>query len=162
MKAVVDAIGASRAGLRLSPWSEFQGMLMKEPVPQFSDLISQVKSLKLAYLHLIESRVNNWADCEKTQGIEFALNLWANQSPVLVAGGFTATLAKTAVDEEYKDFDVAVVFGRYFVSTPDLVFRIKNGIDPNPYDRSTFYVPESEKGYIDYPLSSEFKAAQKV
>ena len=161
MKAVAEAIGSPRAGLRLSPWSKFQGMLMQEPIPQFSDLVLQLKDLDLAFLHLIESRVNNWADVEKTQGIEFALELWANQSPILVAGGFKADSAKKAVDEEYKNFDVAVVFGRYFVSTPDLVFRMIKGIEPNAYDRSTFYLPESETGYTDYPYSKEFETERK-
>lgn len=34
---------------------------------------------------------------------------------------------------------MAAVFGRYFLSTPDLVFRIKRGVAPNPYQRKTFY-----------------------
>ncbi|RYN38461.1 hypothetical protein AA0119_g469 [Alternaria tenuissima] len=61
--------------------------------------------------------------------------------------------------EEHKDRDVVAVFGRYFISTPDLVFRIEKGIELNPYDRDTFYIPKSEKGYVDYPYSKEFKEA---
>ncbi|KAF2139790.1 uncharacterized protein K452DRAFT_352149 [Aplosporella prunicola CBS 121167] len=161
-KAVAEAVGAERLGMRLSPWSVFQGMKMKDPLPQFSYLIKELKKLKLGHLHVVESRVTNSEDIEKVEGIEFALDIWDNQSPVFVAGGFKPDSAKKAVDEEYKDKNIAVVFGRYFISTPDLVFRIQNGISPNQYDRSTFYLPMAEQGYLDYPFSEEFKSQKSA
>lgn len=156
-KAVVDAIGGDRVGVRFSPWSTFQSMKMDVPVAeeQFSHIIQNLKPLRLAYLHLIESRVINNVDCEKVEGLEFAFKIWQNQSPILVAGGFNPEKARKAVDEEYDD-DTLVVFGRYFVSTPDLVFRLQKGIALNEYDRSTFYTPIQSEGYIDYPFSEEF------
>jgi NADPH2 dehydrogenase len=63
-------------------------------------------------------------------------------------------------DEERKERDVAIVFGRFFLSTPDLVFRIQNGLDLNQYDWKSFYLAKSQKGYTDYPYSAEFLAAQ--
>ncbi|KAL0254315.1 hypothetical protein SLS55_009789 [Diplodia seriata] len=142
----------------VSPWSTFQGMRMEDPVPQFTYLIKALREMGVGYLHVVESRVVNNEDKEKTEGIEFALEAWGKEKPVLVAGGFNGESAKKAVDEEYKDWDVGVVFGRYFLSTPDLVYRLKNGLEPNPYDRSTFYTPMQEKGYLDYPFSEEFEA----
>lgn len=56
-KAVVQAVGKERVGIRLSPWSTFQGMRMAEPISQFSYLISQLRQLELAFLHLVEPRV---------------------------------------------------------------------------------------------------------
>ena len=50
-----------------------------------------------------------------------------------------------------------VIFGRYFISNPDLVFRLTKGIKLSPYDRECFYTPMTEKGYIDYPFSKEWK-----
>lgn len=70
-----------------------------------------------------------------------------------MAGGFKPNSARKAVDEEYQDWNAVVVFGRYFLSTPDLVYRLERGIEPNPYDRSTFYTPMQEKGYLDYPMA---------
>ncbi|EKG17706.1 NADH:flavin oxidoreductase/NADH oxidase [Macrophomina phaseolina MS6] len=155
-KNVVEAAGPNKVGIRLSPFSTFQGMRMQDPVPQFTHLIERLRDMKLAYLHVVESRVNNIQDVEKTEGIEFALEAWGKDKPVLVAGGFKPDSAKKAVDEEYKEWDVGVVFGRYFVSTPDLVYRLEKGLEPNPYDRSTFYTPMTKKGYLDYPFSEEF------
>ena len=48
-----------------------------------------------------------------------------------------------------KNLADAVAFGRYYISNPDLVDRIKNGHELTKYDRSTFY-GGGEKGYTDY------------
>jgi NADPH2 dehydrogenase len=157
-KVVVAAVGAERTGIRLSPFSEFQGMKMKHPKPQFSHFADELKKLKLAYIHVVESRVSGNADVEQTEKVDFLVDLWDNQSPVLVAGGFKADSAKTLVDEEYKGKDVVVVFGRYFISNPDLIFRIQHGIEFTPYDRSLFYNKGETKGYITWPFSKEFEA----
>lgn len=118
---MVAAIGADRVGVRLSPFSTFQGMGMADPIPQFSYLIERLKEHKLAYLHLVESRISGALDAEGTEKIDFAVDIWDNTSPVLIAGGFTPDSAKRAVEEEYRGRDVLVVFGRHFISNPDLV-----------------------------------------
>jgi NADPH2 dehydrogenase len=159
-KAVIDAVGKEKVGIRLSPFSDFQGMKMKDPYPQFSHFMKGLKELEIAYVHIVESRVSGNADIEATEKIDPLLDFWGNSSPVFVAGGFKPDSAKRAADDEYQDHDVAIVFGRYFISTPDLPFRIAHGIDLEPYDRNTFYNPKSEKGYIDYPFSKEFEQAQ--
>ena len=156
-KAVVDAVGADRTGIRLSPFSTFQGMGMDDPLLQFSHLLRGLKALKLAYVHLVESRISGSADVETTQKVDFALDIWGHTSPILLAGGFRADSAKRAVEEEYKDKEVAIVFGRYFISNPDLPYKVKQGIEFTPYDRTTFYKAGSPEGYIDYPFSEEFE-----
>lgn len=70
-------------------------------------------------------------------------------------------MAIKGVEEKYKDYDVAIVFGRRFISTPDLVYRVKKGLPFNEYDRTTFYIDQKagaklEPGYIDYPYSDEY------
>lgn len=157
-KAVVAAVGADRTGIRFSPFSSFQGMKMSDPIPQFSHLITNIKELKLAYLHVVESRVSGNADIESTENIDFAVKIWDNTSPVLLAGGFKPDSARSAIEGKYKDYQILVVFGRYFLANPDLVFRIQKGLALTHYNRKTFYIPESAEGYTDYPFSDEFKA----
>jgi 2,4-dienoyl-CoA reductase-like NADH-dependent reductase (Old Yellow Enzyme family) len=127
-----------------------------DPIPQFTYLVERLKLHGLAYLHVIESRVNNNVDIEKTDSIDFLLDIWGNTSPVFVAGGYTPENAVLAVDEEYKNYDVAVVFGRHFLANPDLPYRIKHGLPLNKYDRASFYTPLLPVGYTDYPFSSGF------
>lgn len=160
-KAAVGAIGAERVGVRLSPFSSFQGMKMTDPVPQFSHLVERLKDLKLGYLHMVESRISGSATVETTEKIDFALKIWGKTSPVLVAGGFEPDSAKR-VTEEYPDNDVAVVFGRYFISNPDLPFRIEKGLPVTKYDRDTFYKAKSPDGYVDYPFSKEWETQSKL
>ncbi|TKA32804.1 hypothetical protein B0A50_01029 [Salinomyces thailandicus] len=156
-RAVVEAVGPERTALRLSPWSTFQGMRMQDPVPQFMYLLEHLKEMgRLAYLHLVESRIAGNADVERTEKITSFVEAWGQHSPVLVAGGFTPDSARRLVEEEMKERDVAVVFGRYFISTPDLVFRVAKGIPLSPYDREDFYRPMVAEGYVDYPFSEEW------
>lgn len=68
----------------------------------------------------------------------------------LAAGGFNRDNAAPKVEEDAADL---IVFGRYFISNPDLVERLENGWVLSSYDRSTFYGADPpEKGYNDYPV----------
>ncbi|KAH7034605.1 uncharacterized protein B0I36DRAFT_381508 [Microdochium trichocladiopsis] len=171
-RAVVAALAgrADKVAIRLSPFSEYNDMKMAEPLPQFEYLINELKALggesgrNLAYLHFIEARVHG--NDEKVDEGEAAdqetvaplVKLWGNASPVLLAGGFTGESARKVVDGTLKEYDVGIVFGRHFISNPDLVFRLKEGLELSKYDRSVFYTPKKREGYIDYPFSEQFTA----
>lgn len=95
------------------------------------------------------------------ESLDFALQSWGRDKPVFIAGGFTTERAIQAVNEKYHDHDVAIVFGRRFISTPDLVYRVKKGLPLNDYDRNTFYIDQKKghqlaPGYVDYPYSEEY------
>ena len=152
-KAVSKAIGPEKTGIRLSPFSTFQSMKMDDPVTQFSDVIRKLNSLDLAYLHLVESRIAGAADVEGSESLTFAYSLW--NGPLIIAGGYNADSAKLMADK-YPEKQIVIAFGRYYISTPDLPFRVQKGIPCNPYHRETFYNPGNPAGYVDYPFSSEF------
>lgn len=157
-KTVSDTIGADRVGIRLSPWSVFNSMRMQDPIPQFTDVIQGLSKLGLAYLHLVESRIAGAADVEGSDKLDFAYEAW--EGPILVAGGYTVNSAAKLVDEERRSKDIVAMFGRYFISTPDLPFRIQHGLPLTAYDRSTFYTPMQAEGYVDYPFSKEFTSSR--
>jgi NADPH2 dehydrogenase len=52
------------------------------------------------------------------------------------------------------------VFGRLFISNPDLVYQIEKGIQLTAYVRSRFYELESQLGYTDWPFSKDCEAAE--
>lgn len=160
-RACAEAIGAKKVGFRVSPWSPFQGMRMAEPEPTFSYLVEQLKGLRLGYLHVIESRVNNSVDCESSESIDFLLDVWGKESPVLLAGGYTPQNVWDAADGKYKGFNVVFVFGRHFLANPDLVWRVQHGVGLNGYNRGTFYAQGSteEDGYTDYPFAKGLESA---
>jgi len=158
-KAVVEAVGAERTAMRMSPFSDFQGMKMDDPKPQFTYYAEQLRDLNLAYLHIVVRPVTqDNVDTPRIDNIDFLMDTWKNISPVLIAGGYKTDLAYKAVDEEHQGKDVAVAFGRYFISNPDLVFRIKERLEFTPYDRRLFYNKAEAKGYTTWEFSKEWEA----
>ncbi|OTB14163.1 hypothetical protein K445DRAFT_368012 [Daldinia sp. EC12] len=162
-RRIVDAIGADRVGMKLSPWSTFQGMgTMSDLTAQFEHVISHLREMDIAYLHLANSR---WVEdvTHPDADNETFVHMWGKSKPVLLAGGYDATSAKRVVDETYVGYDnVAVVLGRLFISNPDLPFRMKHGVPLQQYDRDTFYIPYSDKGYLDYPFCEDFLASRPI
>ncbi|KZV80859.1 FMN-linked oxidoreductase [Exidia glandulosa HHB12029] len=149
--AVVAAVGAEHTGIRLSPWGRFQGMREKNPVPTFSKLIEELKQRELAYLHLVEPRL----DWDGSDGdLDWAHAIWKPR-PLVLACGYTPT---TAIETAQKAADngeqVIIAFGRNFISNPDLPLRIQRNLALTPYDRDTFYTVKSPKGYTDYLFAS--------
>ncbi|PSR99147.1 hypothetical protein BD289DRAFT_479720 [Coniella lustricola] len=161
-KAVIKAVGKERTGIRLSPWAQFQGMRMADPIPTFTYLIKKLSEMDLAFLHLVEPRVSGVVDRDpQGETLHFALESWGREKPVIIAGSFTTELAHEAVEQKYPEYTALVAFGRRFISTPDLVYRVKKGLPFNEYDRFTFYINQKagaklEPGYVDYPYSEEY------
>jgi NADPH2 dehydrogenase len=135
---------------------------MADPVPQFTYLIKELKALEIAFIHLVEPRVSGdtVVETEEKDSLISFLDAWGHERPVIVAGGYTAESAREAAGPGgvYEGRKVAIAFGRYFVSNPDLVFRVKHGVPLAPYDRKTFYDVGNEKGFTDFEFSEEFKA----
>ena len=57
-KAVVDAIGADRTAIRLSPYGRANDSGEADPMPLYSHVIGELNKFGLAYLHLIEPRAS--------------------------------------------------------------------------------------------------------
>lgn len=167
-KAVIDAVGDSnKVGMRLSPWSQGQGMGMNDPVPQFSYIVQKLNELDLSYLHLVERRMPgttpaNAVYLEDNQENDVFIQAWKCMKPILLAGGFTLEKAKKITNEVYPSKNIGIVFGRYFISNPDLPFRLQYDIKLSEYDRSTFYAPWKAEGYTDYAFSEKWIANSKI
>jgi NADPH2 dehydrogenase len=155
-RSVVEAIGAKKTAVRISPFSDYQGMKMDNPIPQFTYFVKHLKELELAYLHIVEARMAADKETKSRDSIDFLIDLWDNQSPVILAGGFKSATARECVDDEYSDRDIGIAFGRYFISNPDLVFRLQKGIPLALYNRATFYSLKEEEGYTDYPFHQKY------
>ncbi|KAI9172545.1 Chanoclavine-I aldehyde reductase easA [Paramyrothecium foliicola] len=161
MKSITSAIGPERSAVRFSPWSDFLAMGMDDPVPQFTHVVTELRPLRLAFIDLIEARIrgNDDADCGVGRDVSFLVKAWDHVSPVLLSGGFNGETAQKAVDETYKEYEVGIMIGRFWTSNPDLVFRIKQGVQLQKYNRATFYTPKLKEGYTDWPFSPEFLAS---
>ncbi|KDQ13239.1 hypothetical protein BOTBODRAFT_45406 [Botryobasidium botryosum FD-172 SS1] len=148
VKAVTDVIGETRTGIKFSPWNTASGMRMKDPIPTFTHLVESIreKHPNFAYLHFVEPP----PDAGVEESNEFARKLW-HPRPFFSGGSYDSRSGIKAAEER----DVAVVYGRWFISNPDLPLRLKHGVPLTPFDTTTFYVPgpTNSQGYIDYPFA---------
>ena len=81
--------------------------------------------------------------------------------PIIGAGGFTPNAARDVLAARAPVYD-AVAFGRFFISNPDLVERLRTRAPLNVYDRTSFYIRDPVKGYVDYPALADAGAATKA
>lgn len=150
-KAVVDAIGADRVGIRISPAHNVQGAIETDPADvaaTYQALVDQIAPLELAYLSILaDPRTELFQDLRSRFG-----------GPVIANTGFSTV---TDLDEvkEIVDGGLAelVAVGRPFIANPDLADRWKSGADLNEPDGATFYGGDAE-GYTDYPTLQEQSA----
>lgn len=145
-KATVDAIGADRVAVRISPHGAFNAMGTFDGVDaQFIALASALGAHGIAYLHLVNhASMGAPAMPEALPGQLKA----AFGGTFIASGGFTTRdQAESALASGAGDL---VAFGRPALANPDLVARLHTGAAFNAPDFATFYSP-GEKGYTDYP-----------
>jgi 2,4-dienoyl-CoA reductase-like NADH-dependent reductase (Old Yellow Enzyme family) len=150
-QAVVDAIGADRVGIRISPAHNVQGAIETDPADvaaTYGALIDAIAPLNLAYLSILaDPHTELFQDLRHRFG-----------GPVIANTGFSSV---TDLDEvkEIVDGDLAdlVAVGRQFIANPDLVERWRTGADLNEPNGSTFYGGDAE-GYTDYPTLEQKSA----
>jgi len=156
LAAMTEAIGPEKVGIRLSPWSTFQAVGMKNPEPQYTYLVKKIATRwpHMAYVHAVESRVdgNEDQDDKPGQTIDFLHEAWGLDRPFLRAGGY---MKENALETAQKHPNTAIVMGRYFISNPDLPRRWQQNVGLEPYDRNLFYVPHQEQGYTTYQAATK-------
>ena len=141
--ATVDAIGAERTGVRLSPSNPYNDMHDSDPVALFGHVGQALSPFGLAYLHVIEG------PALPADAVPVAAELRrAFKGTFMLNGGYTHDTATAALANGEADL---ISFGAPFISNPDLPARFRLGAPLAPGDRATFY-GGTEKGYIDYPV----------
>ncbi|WP_210521302.1 alkene reductase [Hymenobacter terricola] len=161
MMEVVDAMvsvwGEHRVGVRLGPSGTFGSMSDSNPEALFAYAAEQLNRYDLAYLHIIEPRIDGSILKEEgLQPVAAAQLRKIFKGTIIVAGGFDRASAEAILEKGDADL---VAFGRYFLANPDLVKRLKLDLPLNEYDRETFYGGDA-RGYSDYPFYSHEEAAE--
>lgn len=142
VRAVADAIGADRVGLRISPGTGAQGTDESDPVETratYDALLDGIADLDLAYLSVLGK-----PDGQLTQHFMKRFN-----GPFLLNNGFQTV---TSLEDANRMLELGadgVVVGRMVIANPDLPKRWQEGLElrtPNP---ATFYQGGAE-GYIEF------------
>lgn len=143
LAAMAGVDGADRVGMRICPDNPFNDLRDDDPQQTFDHLLQTAQALDLAYLHAIRfprGRVDNLALGRRY----FGDRLIGNES-------FDYHEAQRAVEAGELS---AVSFGRHFIANPDLVERLRDGVDLAQFDLSTLYTPGA-RGYTSYPRSGD-------
>ena len=138
-RAVIDAFGPHRVGVRLSPGGTFNDMADDDPVRTFGHAAAMLGELPCAYVHVVENPVAG----------ESATDLIRRhyRGPLLSCGGYDRASAIAAVAGGRAD---AIAFARHYIANPDLVDRLREDWPLAASNRKTYY-GGSDAGYTDYP-----------
>lgn len=142
--AILNVWDRSRVGVRLSPVSPANDAVDSEPARIFTYLAEALGARKIAYLHVIEGATGGPRDIAP---FDFPALRRAFGGAYIANNAYTRELAVEALRENRADL---IAFGKFFISNPDLVERLRTGAplaEPHP---ETFY-GGGEEGYIDYP-----------
>lgn len=149
-RAVVDAVGGGKTGIRLSPVTPANGIEDADPQALFTYVVKHLATLNLAYIHIIEGATGGPREIADRpfdyEALKAAYRQAGGKAAWMVNNGYDKPLAETAV----KEGDDLVAFGRPFIANPDLVRRIRESAPWNEVDKATLY-GGGAKGYTDYP-----------
>ena len=139
-RAVAEAIGAHRVGLRISPTNPLNDIVEDGYRDTYQALVDALTPIGLAYLHVMEA-----SDRELTVALRkrFAGLFILNPA---TPGSLTNLDALELIEDGTADM---IAFASLFLANPDLPARLTAGGPFNDPDRATFYGGD-ERGYTDY------------
>jgi N-ethylmaleimide reductase len=143
-RAVSEAIGGNRVGIRLSPYGANAGMTAyDETDATHLALVRALVETGIQYIHVVDHSAMGAPPVSAS--LKAALRkAWPRT--FIASGGFDPATGEAALQEGKADL---IAFGRPFLSNPDLVRRFEKGLPLNAPDFATFYTP-GPKGYTDY------------
>ncbi len=148
-QAVVDAIGADRVSVRLSPNGPSQSADDSNPIALFTAAAAALQEIGIAFLELREQKdFGNFGRTDVPRVSPQIREVFTNPLVLNQEYNFeraTADLASGLAD--------AISFGRPYISNPDLVERLRDGVEITPDNFRTWY-SEGPEGYTDYPTAA--------
>ena len=152
-QAVVDAVGADRTSVRLSPNGETQGADDSNPVALFTAAAAMLQNIGIAFLELREIKpYGNFGQTDVPRISPEIRKIF--KGPLVLNQEYNKELADADLASGLAD---AISFGRPYISNPDLVERLRIGAALTPDNFKTWYSPAAE-GYTDYPFLAQANA----
>lgn len=140
--AAISVFGPGGVSVRISPLVAFNDMVDSDPQALVGYVAQELSQRKIAFLELRHD------DFRKPEEQALAKIARANFDGVLMLnGGFDLATGQAAIASGAAD---AVVYGKAYLSNPDLVERFQRQSPLNPVDFAKLYTP-GPAGYTDYP-----------
>ncbi|MEU6536930.1 alkene reductase [Streptomyces sp. NPDC047000] len=143
VSATVDAIGAARTGIRLSPGGGFWGVEESDVPGLYAALLAELAPLGLAYIHLEAT-----SEEEVLTGLRRAWPGTLIMNPVQPMG--PKQTGRVEADHWLGLGADLISFGRAFIANPDLVERLRIAAPLAPVDDATYF-QGGDTGYLTYP-----------
>ncbi|AUY51492.1 alkene reductase [Streptomyces sp. CB01881] len=148
VRAVAEAIGAERVGVRISPGVTVNGIEEGDTEEIYRALLGELAGEGLAYLHVVFADPQSplFQEIRKTwDGVLIGNPVLGWGGPLPDDGGRSAGERLLAAGADL------VSYGRGFLANPDLVERLRTGAPLNPVRGGLMYASGAE-GYTDYPV----------
>jgi len=149
IEALCRVRGAERVGIKIAPGFTVNDTFDADPAETYTHLGRALSPLGLAYLHVGYESGYGRGTAPMFNPIDLMRSVFTGT--LLAVGGFTKVTAEAALASGRAD---AIVFGRPFISNPDLVERFRMDAPLSPADVRTFYAGD-DHGYTDYPALAE-------
>jgi 2,4-dienoyl-CoA reductase-like NADH-dependent reductase (Old Yellow Enzyme family) len=153
-EAVVGVLGADRVAVRVSPNGDTQGCNDSDPEPLFCAAAAALSEIGISFLELREPGMEGTFGKGDRPPLAPAIRK-VFKGPLVLNSDYTAETAQAALDSGVAD---AIAFGRPFISNPDLVTRLRDGVELAKDNMATWY-SQGPEGYVDYPVAGELVAA---
>lgn len=146
VEALCSVRGADRVGIKIAPGFTVNDTFDDDPAETYKYLARSLNSVGLAYLHVGYDSGYGRGTAPPFNPIDVIRSVYSGT--LLAVGGFSKGTGEAAVEAGRADL---IVYGRPFISNPDLVERFRLGAPLNPWDVQTFYGGD-DHGYTDYPI----------
>lgn len=150
VKAVSDAIGKGKTGIRLSPYGVYNDMPYDAATMDavYAKIFEGLNEIGIIYVHLVDH--SSGGAPEVPDSIKVSAREKFNNILIL-SGGYDKEKADADLDAGKGDL---IALGKPFISNPDFVERMEHNYELTAVDFQTLYTPD-EKGFTDYPVYSK-------
>lgn len=155
-RAVIDGFGdVERVGIRISPGGTQPGgtPLDSQPNVTYGQYVEELGKLGLVYLHVIEGTPQVTRTVEHN-AVDFQLLHRRFGRTFMENNLLTREMAEQQLAQQSADL---FAFGRPYIANPDLVERLRDGLDLAPEAPKDTWYGGDEHGYIDFPNAQQEK-----
>ncbi len=147
MRALIDAVGGERVGIKISPLHPYAGIAFDDPVATYDYLIDALNQLDFAFVELMKRAPMFPLLPHYPQDDEIQLFGPKIRHTLIAGTGYSRDSAEAELDKGPAQL---IAFGSSFLANPDLPRRFQEGAALTPPDRATMF-GGGDHGYIDYP-----------
>ncbi|HUQ75907.1 MAG TPA: alkene reductase [Burkholderiales bacterium] len=144
VEAMMEHYPPERVGMRISPFSDYNGAVDPDPEPAYRYLIKELNRKGMGWLELADTSF--WyGKFERSRMLDLAKPLF--DGTIIANGGIEPAQANELIAQGVVD---AVSFGRLWMANPDLPERVRRG---GPYAKPVLRrsYGGGADGYNDYP-----------